>query len=50
MQLGKIPISGEYFEWRKLRFEIIDMDGKRVDKVLVEVSEIAENQEEVDRN
>ena len=39
MQLGKIPISGEYFEWRSLRFEIIDMDGKRVDKVLVELAE-----------
>jgi putative hemolysin len=39
MQLGKIPISGEHFEWRNLRFEIIDMDGKRVDKVLVELSE-----------
>ena len=50
MQLGKIPISGEYFEWRQLRFEIIDMDGKRVDKVLVKASEIIENQEEVDRN
>jgi putative hemolysin len=40
MQLGKIPISGEHFEWRNLRFEIIDMDGKRVDKVLVELSEL----------
>ena len=39
MQLGKIPTSGEHFEWRSLRFEIIDMDGKRVDKVLVELSE-----------
>jgi putative hemolysin len=39
MQLGKIPVSGEHFEWRSLRFEIIDMDGKRVDKVLVELSE-----------
>jgi putative hemolysin len=39
MQLGKIPMSGEHFEWRNLRFEIIDMDGKRVDKVLVQISE-----------
>ncbi len=42
MQLGKIPISGEHFEWRKLRFEIVDMDGKRVDKVLVEPVEVKE--------
>jgi putative hemolysin len=42
MQLGKIPISGEHFEWRKLRFEIVDMDGKRVDKILVELAETVE--------
>ncbi len=46
MQLGKIPISGEHFEWRKLRFEIVDMDGKRVDKVLVELVETGEELEE----
>jgi putative hemolysin len=51
MQMGKIPISGEYFEWRQLRFEIIDMDGKRVDKILVKSSEpIEEVLNEVDRN
>jgi putative hemolysin len=43
MQLGKIPSSGEYFQWRKLRLEIVDMDGKRVDKVLVNLAEISEN-------
>jgi putative hemolysin len=47
MQLGKIPISGEHFEWRHLRFEIVDMDGKRVDKVLVKMSESAEDVEEI---
>jgi putative hemolysin len=46
MQLGKIPISGEHFEWRKLRFEIVDMDGKRVDKILVELAETPEGVEE----
>jgi putative hemolysin len=50
MQLGKIPISGEHFEWRKLRFEIVDMDGKRVDKVLVKFSENDEEIEEVERD
>jgi putative hemolysin len=43
MQLGKIPVSGESFEWRHLRLEIVDMDGKRVDKVLVESMEAREN-------
>jgi putative hemolysin len=50
MQLGKIPISGEYFQWRKLRFEIVDMDGKRVDKVLVNLSELDEDINEYDSN
>jgi putative hemolysin len=32
---GHIPQSGEHFEWSGLRFEVVDMDGTRVDKVLV---------------
>ena len=48
MQLGKIPISGEHFQWRKLRFEIVDMDGKRVDKVLVNVAEGEQDLSEFD--
>jgi putative hemolysin len=34
-QLGKIPTPGEQFDWGGLRFEVVDMDGRRVDKVLV---------------
>lgn len=34
-QLGRIPAPADYFEWRGWRFEVVDMDGKRVDKVLV---------------
>jgi len=33
--LGRIPTAAEYFEWGGLRFEVMDMDGNRVDKVLV---------------
>jgi putative hemolysin len=33
--LEHVPQSGEHFEWSGLRFEIMDMDGTRVDKVLV---------------
>lgn len=33
--LGHVPQSGEYFEQDGLRFEVVDMDGTRVDKVLV---------------
>lgn len=33
--LKGVPVAGEYFEWGGFRFEIMDMDGLRVDKVLV---------------
>ncbi len=35
MQLGRIPQAADQFEWSSLCFEVMDMDGKRVDKVLV---------------
>ena len=34
-QMGRIPSVADHFEWGNLRFEIVDMDGKRIDKVLV---------------
>jgi putative hemolysin len=34
-RLGHIPQTGESFEWNGFRFEVIDMDGRRIDKVLV---------------
>lgn len=34
-QLGRIPSAADNFEWNRLRFEVMDMDGNRVDKVMV---------------
>ena len=34
-QLGRIPTAAEHFDWKGMRFEVMDMDGNRVDKVLV---------------
>ncbi len=34
-QLGRIPKTGSLFEWSHWRFEVVDMDGHRVDRVLV---------------
>ena len=34
-QLGRIPQSGDSFVWENVRFEVVDMDGRRVDKVLI---------------
>jgi putative hemolysin len=45
--LERIPHTGERFEWKGFKFEIIDMDGHRIDKVLVKISdEIREDMEE----
>ncbi|OPY52677.1 MAG: hypothetical protein A4E49_01782 [Methanosaeta sp. PtaU1.Bin112] len=33
--LEKVPIAGDYFEWNGYRFEVMDMDERRVDKILV---------------
>jgi putative hemolysin len=35
VSLGRVPQTADQFEWHELRFEVIDMDGRRVDKVLV---------------
>ena len=33
--LGRVPAAGDRFEWERFSFEVVDMDGHRVDKVLV---------------
>lgn len=33
--LGRIPKTADSFEWNKLCFEVVDMDGNRIDKLLV---------------
>ena len=34
-QMGKIPKAGQSFLWRDMRIEVLDMDGNRVDKLLI---------------
>jgi putative hemolysin len=34
-RLGRVPKTADAFEWGGMRFEVIDMDGRRIDKVLV---------------
>jgi putative hemolysin len=34
-EFGRIPQAGDFFLWNGYRFEVVDMDGPRVDKVLV---------------
>ncbi|HEY9540828.1 MAG TPA: hemolysin family protein [Luteimonas sp.] len=35
-QFGRIPNVGEHFEWSGWRIEIIDLDGPRIDKLLLQ--------------
>jgi putative hemolysin len=51
--LEHIPASGEFFEWEGFRFEVVDMDGPRVDKILLrrldeDVAEAHETEEAED--
>jgi putative hemolysin len=34
MLLGRVPQTADRVEWQGWRFEVVDMDGKRIDKVL----------------
>ena len=34
LMLGRMPQIGDAVTWENWRFEVVDMDGKRVDKVL----------------
>jgi putative hemolysin len=46
-ELERIPATGDTFAWRGFSFEIIDMDGQRIDKLLVTIPEdVRENMEE----
>ena len=38
MRIGRVPSAGDGFEWDRFRFEVMDMDGNRVDKVLMQVA------------
>ena len=34
--LGRIPSVSESVDWQGYRFEVVDMDGRRIDKVLIQ--------------
>jgi putative hemolysin len=45
--LERIPKTGDKLEWRGFSIEVIDMDGHRIDKVLVKANrEVIDNMEE----
>ncbi len=34
-RFGRIPVTGDHFTWDGWRFEVVDMDGRRIDKLLI---------------
>lgn len=37
-RLGHLPAPAEHFHWNGMRFEVVDMDGRRIDKVMIQVN------------
>jgi putative hemolysin len=42
--LERIPSTGDRLDWKGFSLEIIDMDGHRIDKILVMVSDEIRNE------
>jgi putative hemolysin len=42
--LGHIPKASDFFDWAGMRFEVVDMDGMRIDKIMIIPSSIAGDQ------
>ena len=34
-ELDHVPVAGEKVDWNDFSFEVVDMDGARIDKVIV---------------
>jgi putative hemolysin len=48
--LGRLPQTGDVAYWEEWRLEVVDLDGKRVDKVLASrVGPVAEAPEGADQ-
>lgn len=45
-ELQHIPTSGETLQWNGFTFEVVDMDGARIDKVLVTIPIVEDNGDE----
>lgn len=45
-KLERIPRTGDTMDWQGFRFEIVDMDHQRIDKVLVSISDEIKDQME----
>lgn len=48
-ELERIPKTGDKLDWKGFLFEIIDMDGQRIDKVLIKISKQIRDEMEYER-
>jgi putative hemolysin len=46
-QFGRIPHAGEHFDWQGWRIEVVDLDGARIDKLLVARRDAGDREPEV---
>jgi putative hemolysin len=44
-QLGRLPSVSDNFVWNNLRIEVVDMDRRRIDKVLVNYTEPVDSED-----
>jgi magnesium and cobalt exporter, CNNM family len=49
-QFDSIPITGQMLEYNHWRFEVVDMDGRRIDKVLVTPLQVENEAEETSQD
>lgn len=42
-KIGAIPSEGQHFVWKWMRFEVVDVDDRRIDRILV--SQIKDKEE-----
>jgi putative hemolysin len=49
-QIGAVPVAGQTFIWQHFHFEVLDMDGRRVDKLLVRPVEMTADRERTTDN
>ncbi len=47
-EFGRIPDTGQHFSWRDHYFEVVDLDGARIDKVLLMVAKGSQPQPDSD--
>jgi len=48
-RFARIPQSGEHFDWGGYRFEVVDLDGARIDKILVQRETVGDGRSTEDR-